>query len=196
MKTYRINEIFYSLQFEGARSGTSNIFIRFAGCNLMCSYCDTEFESFRELTLDDILKEIKQFSPCNSIILTGGEPGLSIDDDLILGLKKAGNYLAIETNGTISINKIMGVDWITCSPKVAEHVIKKSFPHGVDELKYVRSKGQGIPRPSIKASHYFISPAFNGDLLLKENLDHCVDLVLKNPDWKLTLQNHKFINLR
>lgn len=57
MKTYKVNEIFYSIQGEGARTGTANIFIRFAGCNLTCGFCDTEFESYKEMDFEAIIQE-------------------------------------------------------------------------------------------------------------------------------------------
>ncbi len=192
-KPYRISEIFYSLQFEGARTGSANVFIRFAECNVSCHFCDTEFESYRELTLDQILSEISKF-PSKNIILTGGEPALQVDVELIQALKQAGYYLAVETNGSLPLPD--GIDWITCSPKVAEHVVKKSFPNGVSELKYVRAKTQAIPRPQTEAKHLFLSPAFYGNEPSAENLQHCIDLVLKNPEWKLTLQGHKLMNVR
>ena len=119
---------------------------------------------------------------------------MQVDADLVSGLKQAGYYLAVETNGSLPLPD--GIDWITCSPKVAEHVVKKSFPNGVSELKYVRAKSQAIPRPQVDAQHLFLSPAFYGNEPSAENLQHCIDLVLQNPDWKLTLQGHKLMNVR
>lgn len=192
-KKYRINEIFYSLQFEGARYGTANIFIRFAECNLQCSFCDTEFESYKELTVDEIASQLSNF-PCKNIIFTGGEPALQLDSIIINYFKNLGYFLAVETNGSLELPQ--GLDWITCSPKVAEHVVQKSFPNGVSELKYVRSDGQGIPKPQVQASAYFLSPAFYGNEPSNNNLKHCVKLILENPQWRLTLQGHKLLNLR
>jgi 7-carboxy-7-deazaguanine synthase len=78
---------------------------------------------------------------------------------------------------------------------VAEHVIKKNFPDGVNELRYVRHKGQSIPNPSIKAEHYWLSPHSDGFTINSENLKHCIKLCLENPKWKLSLQNHKIWNI-
>jgi len=189
-----VNEIFYSLQGEGARKGSPNIFVRFAQCNLECGFCDTEFESFRELTVDELLEECGRFL-CKNIIFTGGEPLLQLTGDVVRIFKKAGYFLAIETNGTITPPK--GLDWIAVSPKVAEHVVAKKF-NGVhiNELKYVRNKSQGIPRPKVNADHYFISPEFDGDYPNKANIDHCIELVKENPGWKLSVQEHKLLKIR
>lgn len=192
-KSYGINEIFYSLQFEGARYGSANIFIRFKDCNLACSYCDTEFESGRDMSVDEIIDEAKKYKTKN-IILTGGEPALQVDSDLISRLHAEGYFIAIETNGSLPVPN--NIDWITCSPKVAEHVVKKSFPNGVSELKYVRSKGQEIPQPAVESVHKFLSPAFFGNEPSADNLRYCIALVLAHPTWKLTLQGHKLLNVR
>jgi organic radical activating enzyme len=192
-KKYRITEIFQSVQYEGARCGSVNIFIRFAHCNLTCSFCDTEFESYLEFTLQEILHILGNHKSKN-VILTGGEPALQIDDDLIVALHQNGYFISIETNGSLPLPK--NIDWITCSPKVAEHVVKKSFPEGVSELKYVRAVGQGIPRPQIKAEHLFLSPAFYGNEPSADNFKHCIDLVAEHPEWRLAFQGHKLMNVR
>ena len=91
MKTYKINEIFYSIQGEGVRAGTANFFIRFSGCNLRCAKntegfdCDTEFQSGRALSTQEILNEIQTLNQnCSWIILTGGEPSLQLDQDFVV----------------------------------------------------------------------------------------------------------------
>lgn len=205
-KTYRINEIFYSIQGEGVRAGTANVFVRFSGCNLKCSAddpesgfdCDTEFVSGIDLTGEQLLRQIAaagfndQGANCYSLILTGGEPTLQIDTDLIVLLRDSGYYIAIETNGTKELPG--AVDWICVSPKSAEHTIRIKYAH---ELKYVRHVGQGIPKPSIEAANYLISPAFEADGSVRpETLRHCIDLVKHNPDWRLSVQQHKLWRVR
>ncbi len=189
-----VNEIFYSLQGEGARKGSANIFVRLAQCNLECGFCDTEFESFVELTVDRLLAECRKFD-CRSVVFTGGEPLLQLSDNIVRAFKQAGFFLAIETNGSITPPK--GLDWICVSPKVAEHTLAVKF-RGVhiNELKYVRNKSQGVPHPKLKADHYYISPEFNGDYLNKDNIEHCIELVKKNPNWKLSVQEHKLLKIR
>jgi organic radical activating enzyme len=200
-KTYRINEIFYSVQGEGIRAGTANVFVRFSGCNLNCSAsdalsgfdCDTEFVSGRALALEALLAEIAGQAPKHTpVILTGGEPSLQIDQDLIDAFHDAGHYVAIETNGTRELPQL--IDWTCVSPKSAEHtiVVKQA-----DEVKYVRHAGQAIPRPSVAADNYLISPAFEADWsVTRDNLAHCVKLVKENPPWRLSLQLHKLIGVR
>jgi len=194
MPKLRVNEIFYSLQGEGARKGSANIFVRFAHCNLECGFCDTEFESFRELTVEELFGECKHF-PCKNIVFTGGEPLLQLAAEIVKAFKSFGYYLAVETNGTIAPPK--GIDWITVSPKVAEHVLARNFEKvRISELKYVRNKSQGIPHPKVKADHYYLSPEFDGDYPNAENIKHCIELVKKNPEWKLTIQEHKLLKIR
>ena len=198
MKRYMINEIFYSLQGEGVRSGTPNFFLRFSGCNQTCSIeshgfdCDTEFVSGQNMNLDEVVLELRMLSPkCEWIILTGGEPALQVDEELIDRLHHEGYKLAIETNGSLELPP--GIDWITVSPKVAEHVIRQRT---ADEVKYVRHYGQGIPKTVVKAKHHLISPAFNGGTLELRTLEWCIKLCKENPPWRLSVQQHKFWNVR
>ena len=110
----KINEIFYSLQGEGFHTGTPAVFVRFSGCNLKCSFCDTRHEEGILMSDEEILRAISAF-PSNVVILTGGEPSLWIDQAFIDLLHRAGKYICIETNGTKPLPK--GIDWVTCSPK-------------------------------------------------------------------------------
>ena len=96
----RLNEIFYSLQGEGAHTGTPCIFVRFSGCNLHCPFCDTDHLQGTPMSDADIVSYINTY-PAEWIVLTGGEPSLWIDDDFIHTLHIAtGKKIAIETNGT------------------------------------------------------------------------------------------------
>lgn len=195
---YTINEIFYSLQGEGVRAGTPNLFLRFTGCNQTCRKethgfdCDTEFTSGRRMSLDEILAEFRHLVPASPwVILTGGEPALQLDTHLIDALHAAGYQLAIETNGSIELPP--GLDWITVSPKVAEHAIRQRTAH---EVKYVRAYGQAIPRTVVQADHKLISPAFSGNELDPRTLEWCIRLVKENPDWRLSVQMHKTWRIR
>ena len=110
----KINEIFYSLQGEGFHTGTPAVFIRFSGCNLKCPFCDTHHEEGTLMSDEEILAEVRKY-PARTVILTGGEPSLWIDEELINLLHQAGKFICIETNGTHPLPD--GIDWITCSPK-------------------------------------------------------------------------------
>jgi 7-carboxy-7-deazaguanine synthase len=198
MKSYAVNELFYSLQGEGMRAGEPSLFVRFAGCNLACSSethqfdCDTEFVSSRKLSGAEVVHELRALSPrCTWVILTGGEPGLQVDAELIDLMHREGFRLAIETNGSIGLPQ--GLDWVTVSPKVAEHAIRQRT---ANEVKYVRGYGQAIPKTVVTADHYLISPAFNGMGLAANTLEWCIQLALDNPPWRLSLQQHKVWRIR
>jgi len=198
VKSYRINEIFYSLQGEGVRAGCPTLFLRFSRCNLNCTVethgfdCDTEFESGREMSLQEIIAELKAASRrCDWVVLTGGEPALQVDTDLIDALHEAGYKLAIETNGSFQLPE--GFDWITVSPKVDESAIRQ---RKADEVKYVRVFDQEIPETVVEADHYLISPAFVGHRLDPRTLDWCLQLVERNPPWRLSVQLHKLWGIR
>ena len=197
-KLYTINEIFYSLQGEGVRAGTANVFVRFSGCNQTCSLeshgfdCDTEFVSGRKLSAVEILTEVKAIAEsCRWVIFTGGEPGLQLDSTLIELFKRNGFSLAIETNGSIELPA--GLDWITVSPKVAEHAIRQRT---ANEVKYVRGYGQGIPKTVVDAQNLLISPAFLGEQVDPKALQWCLRLVQENPLWRLSVQQHKLWQIR
>ena len=195
--SYAINEIFYSIQGEGIRAGEASFFVRFAGCNQKCSVqthgfdCDTEYVSSRRMELDDILKAVTP-SQCKWVVLTGGEPGLQIDFKLVEALQKEGIQVAIETNGSIDVS-LFNLDWITVSPKVAEHAIRQKT---ATEVKYVRGVGQGIPKPACKAKYKLISPATRGQFVDQLALDWCIGLVKDHPDWRLSVQQHKLWGVR
>jgi 7-carboxy-7-deazaguanine synthase len=196
----KISEIFYSLQGEGQRIGTPTIFVRTSGCKAKFACyklgikCDTEFESGKEMSNNDILNWIKENGQgCKEITWTGGEPTDQLTTETVQLFKDKGYYQAIETSGLNPVPE--GIDFICVSPKVAEHVIKKNFPNKINELRYVRHKGQDIPAPLIKAENYWISPHSDGFNINTENLKHCINLCLKNPIWKLSVQTHKLWNI-
>ena len=200
-----VNEIFASLQGEGVRAGTMNFFVRFSFCNMKCDYdagplspggwaCDSEFTSGRKMSADEIVAECKRLSPkCTSVIFTGGEPLLQLDKELLQCFVAAGiAETCIETNGTIDPSELRkeGLSWITLSPKVAEHCIKVKE---CDEIKYVRHHGQGIPVTKVEARHKLISPAFP---LTQETLSWCIQMIKDNPEWRMSMQLHKFWKVR
>lgn len=183
MKTYKVNEIFYSLQGEGCHTGTPAVFVRLSGCNRACPFCDTDHAAGRSMTAAEIIAEVEQY-PARHIVITGGEPALQIDSDLIAALKSQGHYLQIETNGSLPLPA--GIDWVTCSPKDAPWRIGH-----VDELKIVY-QGQDV---EAIAAHF--SPS---ELCLQpcsgENIPETVAYILAHPRWRLSLQTHKLINIQ
>lgn len=188
-----VNEIFYSLQGEGGRSGEASIFIRLTKCNLACSFCDTDFVDGDVMTIDEILEEIKQY-PCKWIIWTGGEPTIQLKDEYLAVFRKHGYKQAIETNGTRLVPSL--IDYITCSPKQDYETIKSRIPV-VNEIRIPVKVGDTIPDTSIfpKADNYFLSPIFDADKINLENVDYCVEQIKLNSQWKLSLQVHKLIHI-
>lgn len=179
----KINEIFYSLQGEGFYTGTPSIFIRFSGCNLKCSFCDTKHEEGILMSDEEILAEVNRY-PAASVILTGGEPSLWIDGEFIERLHQAGKYVCIETNGTRALPE--NIDWVTCSPKQGAKVEITRM----DEVKVVY-EGQNIAvYEQFPAKHYFLQPCSCS------NVGETVNEVMQHPKWRLSLQTHKLINIQ
>ena len=219
MNIIKVSEIFYSLQGEGARAGEPSIFIRLQGCSAKNAcyaqgvLCDTEFESGTTVDCSELerlmARAVHRASPngvgqlLNAwIVWTGGEPLDQLNPEILSYFKERGYRQAVETSGIRYVPKETAVllDWIVCSPKVAEHVLEKNFKDvirlsetaNVDELRYVRHAGQPeIPIPSLHALYYYLSPHSDGAEINKENLKHCIELCLANPSWKLSVQQHK-----
>lgn len=198
--SYRVNDIYRSIQGEGSRAGTLNVFLRFAGCNQTCRAethgfdCDTEFESGRTLRAGEIVSRVLACAgACRWVIATGGEPLLQLDPPLLRALKDAGFAVAVETNGSKAWpEESLWPDFIACSPKVAEHAIRLQR---ADELRYVRGAEQAIPKPSLKTALRYLSPAFGPDGMPEPGaMENCIRLVHENPEWRLSLQNHKMGN--
>lgn len=187
---YRINEIFYSLQGEGYHTGMPAVFVRFSGCNLRCPFCDTEFADYREMDAEEIAEEIERLVPQKRalplIVLTGGEPSLQADEALVARLHKTGMVVCMETNGTHTLPQ--GIDWVTCSPKAGSRVVLEE----ADELKIVLTDDcrpeQWAER--IKARHLFLQPCSC------RNNEAVVEYILSHPQWRLSLQTHKYLNIR
>lgn len=188
-----VNEIFYSLQGEGGRQGEASIFIRLTNCNLRCSFCDTNFYSGKDMSLEQILDEIKDF-PAKWIVWTGGEPTLQLESNHLEFFREKGYKQAIETNGTNAVPS--GIDYISCSPKVNIEKIASIIPI-VDEIRLPIKVGDSLPpiESLPKACKYFLSPISDEKKIIKENVYYCVNMILQNPRWQLSLQMHKLINI-
>ena len=190
----RVKEIFYSLQGEGGRHGEASIFIRLSGCNLKCDFCDTDFSRGENMSLEQILSMITQFS-CRWIVWTGGEPTLQLTDDCLLFFKHAGFFQAIESNGHNKLSKLL--DYTVVSPKEATDYAKKINPQ-VDEIRLPVKNNDFIPSLDSlpKAKYYFLSPIFSEDEAeTRKNIDYCVKIIKQFPEWRLSLQVHKLIGI-
>lgn len=177
----KINEIFYSLQGEGFYTGTPAVFIRFSGCNLSCSFCDTRHEDGTLMSDEEILQAISSY-PTRIVILTGGEPSLWIDQPFIDRLHQAGKYICIETNGTNPLPE--GIDWVTCSPKGAP--IRLTH---IDEVKVVYTGQDLTDYAALEASWYFLQPCSC------QNTEEVIAYILDHPQWRLSLQTHKILHI-
>jgi 7-carboxy-7-deazaguanine synthase (Cx14CxxC type) len=199
---YSIKEIFYSLQGEGFHSGRSAIFCRFSGCNLSCSFCDTDFIGVDGLNggiynSEDLVKKISSLWPSNKVspfvVCTGGEPLLQLNDLLIDAMHKAKFEIAIETNGTILAPK--GIDWIAVSPKPNSDLTQRSgneikvlFPiEDLDPCSY----------GDLDFSYFFVQPVDTGDLGQNKKYQQlALQYCKKNPQWRFSYQLHKLLGIQ
>lgn len=192
----KVNEIFYSLQGEGYYTGAPAIFIRFCGCNLKCPFCDTKHDDGMEMTEEEIVAEVEKY-PARHVVVTGGEPSLQLTASLVDKLHAIGKYVAIETNGTRPLPD--NVDWITLSPKDA-WLGKAASPvlAHADELK-VLFDGRHEPAAydGIAAGHRFLQPCDVGDTLRNAAIVAAtIEYVKSHPEWCLSLQIHKTLNIK
>jgi len=193
----RVNEIFYSIQGEGANTGRAAIFIRFSGCNLNCAFCDTEHQSYHELTEDEIVSQAAAF-PAELVVITGGEPTLQLTASLVDKLHGVGKTVAVETNGTRPVPD--NVDWITVSPKAA-FLGEKAKPviTTAQEVKIILDDIHNYEDPTfgITATHYCVQPCDTADETRNRDIiNRCVQFVMQNPLWKLSLQTQKILRVR
>jgi 7-carboxy-7-deazaguanine synthase (Cx14CxxC type) len=207
---YRVREIFYTLQGEGAQSGRPAVFCRFSGCNLwsgreedraraLCRFCDTVFvgitgENGGEYPDANVLADrISALWPdatlTGYVVFTGGEPLLQLDSSLINAMHARGFEVAIETNGTIAVPA--GVDWICVSPKMGMPLVQDWG----DELKLViPQEGQNLADyEHLSFDHFYLQPMDGADR--EKNTARAVETCMRNPRWKLSLQTHKYLQI-
>ena len=201
-KTLKIVEIFHSIQGEGANAGRSAVFVRLAGCNENCWFCDTDWSKYTEMKVGEVLEEVKKFvKPENYsdtlLIWTGGEPTLQLTDAILEHFTEF--YNCIETNGTNPVPS--NIQYISCSPKVKPEILRKNFTR-VNEFRYPVEAGDLLPEIAELpvADHYFISPLFVGDEKKRfeknnENISYSINYIKENPQWQLSLQIHKLLNI-
>ncbi|MDR2804501.1 MAG: 7-carboxy-7-deazaguanine synthase QueE [Dysgonamonadaceae bacterium] len=190
-----VNEIFYSLQGEGARQGEASLFIRLSGCNLKCSFCDTDFADGKAMSCEQILAAIRRF-PCQWIVWTGGEPALQLTDDILLFFKQQKYFQAIESNGHFPLSDLL--DYKVVSPKGSNPGYAQKINPKVDEVRLPVKNNMKIPPiesfPS--AGYYYLSPIFNTETASTHtNIRYCVNYIRKHPEWRLSIQIHKMIGI-
>lgn len=208
--TYSAKEIFKTLQGEGAQAGRAAVFCRFAGCNLWsgresdrataaCTFCDTDFVGidgdgggkFRDAdSLADTLAGT--WGPDTAgryVVFTGGEPLLQLDAPLIAAVRARGFTIALETNGTLPVPE--GVDWICVSPKGRAPVVQTRG----QELKLVYPQLETPPEAfaGMDFENFFLQP-MDGPLRLA-NTEAAVKYCMQHPQWRLSVQTHKYIGI-
>ncbi len=192
-------ESFYSIQGEGYHSGRPAFFIRFAGCNVGCTWCDVKESwdaSLHEVVdIEAILQEVIQ-SETNFVVITGGEPAMYDLTPLTKALKAANIEIAIETSGAYPISGT--IDWICLSPKkfkkpLAENYLKahelKMIAFNNHDFKWALELGERV-NPTCKK---FIQPEWDSQ---NDILPKVIDFVKSNISWQISLQTHKFLNVR
>jgi 7-carboxy-7-deazaguanine synthase len=207
--TYKVKEIYYTLQGEGAMTGRAAVFCRFTGCNLwsgreedrskaICQFCDTDFWGTDGLNggkydAEKLAKKVKNLWEGKSgqpyVVCTGGEPLLQLDKTLVDAFHAEGLEVAIETNGTILPPE--GVDWICVSPKAnTEIVLTKGH-----ELKLVFPQLNAEPHryEHLDFEHFFLQPMDN--LQQNQNIQSTLSFCRENPKWRLSLQTHKLLDI-
>lgn len=209
--SYAVKEIFKTLQGEGAQMGRAAVFCRFAGCNLwsgregdratsVCTFCDTNFVGMDgsgggrfgdDQALADAIESEWAGSRTNRyVVLTGGEPLLQVDQDLVDALHARGFEIAVETNGTQPAPR--GLDWICVSPKADAELVLIAG----NELKLVYPQEKAAPErfEHLAFEHFFLQPMDSPTAAA--NLEAAITYCTQNPRWRLSLQSHKIIGIR
>ena len=217
---YAVKEIFYTLQGEGANAGRPAVFCRFAGCNLwsgreadragaVCTFCDTDFVGTDGIgggkfaNADALAAAVASHWPAahsggRFVVCTGGEPALQLDAAIVDALHGRGFTIAVETNGTLPLPD--HIDWICVSPKSDASLAVTSG----DELKLVFPQARAMPErfADLDFAHFLIQPmdgvAGDRDQLATRsaNTERAVQYCLSHPQWRLSMQTHKWLGIR
>jgi 7-carboxy-7-deazaguanine synthase len=190
-----INNVFFTFQGEGQYAGTRALFVRMPFCNLKCPWCDTEFNSYKEWDEAEFEKFITS-EQTRFAVVTGGEPMINKHTHLVVKLlKKHGYYIACETNGNFPI--VPGIDFVTCSPKrdaKEPYFVHPAAWDKVSEFKYVvddRFDFEILKRHKT-GPRLSLSPEFNK---MKESLEKIQAYIKEHPEWKISLQTHKWMDI-
>jgi 7-carboxy-7-deazaguanine synthase (Cx14CxxC type) len=209
--TYSVKEIFLTLQGEGAQAGRRAVFLRFSGCNLwtgreedrskaVCQFCDTDFvgadgeNGGKFASAEELAQKVKEIwgltvAGTPYVVITGGEPMLQLDAPLVAALHAQDFEIGVESNGTLPATP--GIDWLCISPKAGSVVVQRTG----QELKLVWPQ-PGSDWQDMQGwgfDHFLIQPMDNA--ARAENLAEAIEFVMANPQWRLSLQNHKALGL-
>ncbi|MEZ5045197.1 MAG: 7-carboxy-7-deazaguanine synthase [Saprospiraceae bacterium] len=211
MSSYKVKEMYYTLQGEGAHAGRGAVFLRFSGCNLwsgreedrhkaICQFCDTDFWGIDGLNggkyeqASALADKVASLWPQATngqpyVVCTGGEPMLQLDLALVEAFHQIGFEVAVETNGTIAPPE--GLDWICVSPKANTALLLTAG----NELKLVYPQVGASPSlyEHLAFDLFFLQP-MDGPAI-QENTKLALDYCLKHPQWRLSLQTHKILDI-
>jgi len=191
-------EAFYTLQGEGFHQGKAAYFIRLAGCDVGCVWCDVK-ESWNEdlyplQTIEEIISKAKE-NPARLAVITGGEPTLHNLQKLTCELKEAGFSTNIETSGSSPLTGTF--DWICLSPKKfkppLEEILKKA-----NELKIIVFNksdflwAEKYAQQVSSSCKLYLQPEWDKSQIITPLI---IDYIKENPKWQLSLQIHKYINV-
>ena len=211
MTTYTVKEIFYTLQGEGLQAGRAAVFCRFAGCNLwsgreedrakaVCQFCDTDFvgagpdggkfDGAAALAARIAAEWPQDVGGAPYVVCTGGEPLLQLDAELVDALHAEGFEIAVETNGTVAAPA--GLDWICVSPKAGSELKQRAG----DELKLVYPQATQMPETvaHLDFGAFYLQPMDGPDLAA--NTRAAIAYCMAHPQWRLSVQTHKVVNIR
>lgn len=191
-------EIFYSLQGEGLRSGQATVFVRFAGCNLACDFCDTDFRVKDLYTAEALVEEIERIGGgCRWVCFTGGEPTLHNLFFVCRLLHARGYKLQIETNGTRPQPE-WGIDHVTVSPKQPQGGRLHSwYETHASEFKYVVDNDADLARALDGVRSHGRKTLIQPNALNPASVALCIEAVKQHPALlSLSLQTHKFLQIR
>ena len=190
-------EAFYTLQGEGYHKGSAAYFIRIGGCDVGCHWCDVkeswEAEKHPPTNIESIVIEAKKYS--DTIVITGGEPLMWDMEPLTTALKEAGLNIHIETSGAYDITGHW--DWFCLSPKKNKLPTKeaaaradelKMIIYNKDDFRFAEEQAKRVGKDCV----LYLQPEWSKRDLMMPLM---VDYVLANPQWKVSLQIHKYLNI-
>ncbi|MBI1306042.1 MAG: radical SAM protein [Bacteroidetes bacterium] len=193
-----VMEQFYTIQGEGFYTGQAAYFIRIAGCDVGCVWCDVK-ESWAAdkhplLSIDSLVENIVQH-PAEVVVITGGEPAMYDLTNLTSAIKKTGKRTHIETSGVYELKG--NWDWVCFSPKKFK-TPHPDFPELADELKVIvfnksdfewAEKWASLVRPECRL---YLQPEWDKREVMQPLI---VEFVKQNPKWQVSLQTHKYLGV-
>jgi organic radical activating enzyme len=192
-----LNDLFWTFQGEGYNSGRRALFVRMPHCNLRCSWCDTSFDTYTATEVE-AFKAFAQLELGRFAVVTGGEPMMHRHSPVVVDLlHELGFQVAVESNGTQMVNA--DYDWITCSPKRdAQYDVHPYTYDKVSEFKYVVDRDFDFSildrhaTDAIGKYRYYLSPEFTE---MAENVNKISDYIKTAPQWRLSVQSHKWLGI-